>query len=82
MNQSNGLETTCWAATVAPQQFLREVPDTHQAGVLIIGAGVTGSSTAVHLAEAGIDVAVLNEHEPGWGASGRNNGQVRGRTKA
>ena len=42
----------------------------------IIGAGFTGLSTALHLREAGIDVAVIEAAEPGWGASGRNNGQV------
>ena len=43
---------------------------------MVIGAGFTGLSTALHLREAGIDVAVLEAAEPGWGASGRNNGQV------
>jgi len=33
-------------------------------------------STALHLREAGVDVAVVEAMEPGWGASGRNNGQV------
>ncbi|MFO1163119.1 MAG: FAD-binding oxidoreductase [Reyranellaceae bacterium] len=44
--------------------------------VAIIGGGFTGLSTALHLAEKGADVAVLEAHEPGWGASGRNGGQV------
>ena len=43
---------------------------------LVIGAGFTGLSAALHLAEAGQSVAVLDTHEPGWGASGRNGGQV------
>ena len=33
-------------------------------------------STALHLREAGVDVAIVEAAEPGWGASGRNNGQV------
>jgi glycine/D-amino acid oxidase-like deaminating enzyme len=33
-------------------------------------------STALHLREAGVDVAIIEAMEPGWGASGRNNGQV------
>jgi glycine/D-amino acid oxidase-like deaminating enzyme len=41
-----------------------------------VGAGFTGLSTALHLAQAKIDVAVLEASEPGWGASGRNGGQV------
>lgn len=44
--------------------------------VAVIGAGYTGLSTALHLAEQGVDVVVLEAHEPGWGASGRNGGQV------
>jgi glycine/D-amino acid oxidase-like deaminating enzyme len=44
--------------------------------VAIVGGGFTGLSAALHLAEKGADVAVLEAHEPGWGASGRNGGQV------
>jgi glycine/D-amino acid oxidase-like deaminating enzyme len=44
--------------------------------VAVIGAGFTGLSTALHLAESGIDVAVLEAKEIGWGASGRAFGQV------
>jgi glycine/D-amino acid oxidase-like deaminating enzyme len=43
---------------------------------VVVGGGYTGLSTAVHLAEQGIDVALLEAHEPGWGAAGRNGGQV------
>ncbi|MEA2960389.1 MAG: hypothetical protein QOI46_487, partial [Alphaproteobacteria bacterium] len=39
-------------------------------------AGFTGLSSALHLREAGVDVAIVEAVEPGWGASGRNNGQV------
>jgi glycine/D-amino acid oxidase-like deaminating enzyme len=45
-------------------------------GVAIIGAGFTGLSTALHLAERGIAPLVLEAKEIGWGASGRNFGQV------
>ncbi|TGQ79874.1 FAD-binding oxidoreductase [Mesorhizobium sp. M8A.F.Ca.ET.207.01.1.1] len=48
----------------------------HRARVAIVGGGFTGLSTALHLAEAGDDVCVLEAHQPGWGASGRNGGQV------
>jgi glycine/D-amino acid oxidase-like deaminating enzyme len=44
--------------------------------VLVIGSGYTGLSTALHLAELGAGVTVLEANEPGWGASGRNGGQV------
>lgn len=44
------------------------------ADVAVIGAGYTGLSAALHLAQAGASVAVLDMHEPGWGASGRSGG--------
>src|SRR5580698_3908297 len=44
--------------------------------VAIVGGRFTGLSTALHLAENGVDVAVLEANQPGWGASGRNGGQV------
>ncbi len=50
--------------------------------VAIVGGGYTGLSAALHLAEQGVDVAVLEQHEPGWGASGRNGGQVNPGLKA
>lgn len=44
--------------------------------VCVIGGGYTGLSTALHLAEKGVDVVLLEAHRLGWGASGRNGGQV------
>lgn len=44
--------------------------------VAIVGAGLAGSALALHLAEAGVRVAVLEARQPGWGASGRNAGHV------
>ncbi|MCF6233674.1 MAG: FAD-binding oxidoreductase [Rhodobacteraceae bacterium] len=45
-----------------------------KADVGVIGGGFTGISAALHLAEAGANVAVLEAQTPGWGASGRNGG--------
>ena len=42
--------------------------------VAVIGAGYTGLSAALHLAQAGAQVTVLDAERPGWGASGRNGG--------
>lgn len=46
--------------------------------VCVVGAGFTGLSAALHLAERGYDVVLLDAHRAGWGASGRNGGQVSG----
>lgn len=47
-----------------------------RADVVVIGAGYTGLSTALHLAERGYTVTVLEAERAGWGASGRNGGHV------
>ncbi len=44
--------------------------------VCIVGAGFTGLSAARHLAAKGLDVIVVDAHRVGFGASGRNGGQV------
>lgn len=44
--------------------------------VCVVGAGFTGLSAALHLAEQGLSVVVLEAAKIGWGASGRNGGQL------
>ncbi|EPJ44810.1 MAG: gamma-glutamylputrescine oxidoreductase [Osedax symbiont Rs1] len=46
------------------------------ADVCIIGAGFTGLSAALQLAKSGLKVILLDAHRVGWGASGRNGGQL------
>lgn len=48
------------------------------ADICVIGAGFTGISTALHLAERGYNVHVVEANRVGWGASGRNGGQLIG----
>jgi len=48
------------------------------ADVCVVGAGFTGVSTALHLAERGYRVCLLEANRVGWGASGRNGGQLIG----
>ncbi len=47
-----------------------------RADVAIVGAGYTGLSTALHAAERGLEVVVVDAHRVGFGASGRNGGQA------
>ncbi len=47
-----------------------------EADVCVVGGGFTGLSTALNLAEKGYQVAVLEAERVGWGASGRNGGQI------
>ncbi|TNE67838.1 MAG: FAD-binding oxidoreductase [Rhodobacteraceae bacterium] len=65
-----------WAATAPEVPEFPPLSDSLQTDVLVIGGGFQGLSTALHLAEAGVDVALLEAQEPGFGASGRNGGQV------
>ena len=77
MNTSNvRWPNSLWAAMTPSGPELPELTGTQQADVIVIGGGFTGLSTALHLREAGVDVAIVEAAEPGWGASGRNNGQV------
>ena len=64
------------AATAAPAPDTPAMAGDQRADVAVVGGGFTGLSTALHLAQGGADVAVLEAAEPGWGASGRNGGQV------
>ena len=65
-----------WETTASPAPVCHPLDESKQADVVIIGGGFTGLSAAIHLAEAGKSVLVLEAGEPGWGASGRNGGQV------
>ncbi|MDY4300867.1 NAD(P)/FAD-dependent oxidoreductase [Pseudomonas salmasensis] len=65
-----------WSATAPSVVSTPALSESVKVDVAIVGAGYTGLSTALHLAERGVRVCVLEAHEPGWGASGRNGGQV------
>lgn len=65
-----------WAAVTANGIPLPALAGDAVTDTVVIGAGFTGLSTALHLRERGLDVMVLEAAEPGYGASGRNNGQV------
>jgi glycine/D-amino acid oxidase-like deaminating enzyme len=67
-----------YAATVNHVTDFAPLLGDQTADVCIIGAGFTGISTALHLAERGYDVHVVEANKVGWGASGRNGGQMIG----
>lgn len=70
------LPPSLYAATARPGPATPALDGDATVSVAVIGGGFTGLSTALHLAESGTDVMLLEAHEPGWGASGRNGGQV------
>ena len=53
-----------------------------RASIVVVGGGITGLSTAISLAEQGADCVVLEANQPGWGASGRNGGNINPGLKA
>ena len=65
-----------WAATGAPMAPLPQLSGQGRAEIVVIGAGYTGLSAALHAAAAGRDVAVLEAGRIGEGGSGLNGGQV------
>ncbi|MFC0452397.1 NAD(P)/FAD-dependent oxidoreductase [Rhodococcus jostii] len=65
-----------WLDTAEPGADYRRSDVPAHADVAVIGAGLTGLSTALHLARAGASVVLLEEHTIGWGASGRNGGMA------
>ena len=65
-----------YRATAVGQITRPTLHEARSAGVCIIGAGYTGLSCALHLAKAGIKTIVLEAEHAGFGASGRNGGQV------
>ncbi|MGI3184742.1 NAD(P)/FAD-dependent oxidoreductase [Nioella aestuarii] len=75
-NERPVIADSLWSAKANPAPdcppLVREV----EADVAIVGGGFTGLSAALHAAEAGLRAVVLEAESPGWGASGRNGGQV------
>ena len=65
-----------YAATATPLAPFPMLKGQHKADVCIVGGGYTGLSAALHLAQRGYDVVLLEAHRAGFGASGRNGGQV------
>ncbi len=76
-NDKPGHYPASWyAATANPSPDRPALRGETRADVCVVGAGYTGLSAALHLAEAGMSVVVLEAHRAGFGASGRNGGQL------
>lgn len=65
-----------YAATANWQTDFETLDGAQSCDVCVVGGGYTGLSAALHLAERGLDVRLLEANRIGWGASGRNGGQV------
>ena len=76
-NDRRGEYPPSWyAATARPLERFAPLRGEVRADVCVVGAGYTGLSAALHLAEAGLKVVLLEAHRVGFGASGRNGGQL------
>lgn len=69
-------KTSYYSATVNEITDYPELAEAISVDVCVVGAGFTGVATALTLAERGYSVALLEANRVGWGASGRNGGQL------
>jgi len=65
-----------YAASAHPAPARPALAGTVDCDVCVVGAGIAGCSTALHLAERGYRVVLLEENRIGWGASGRSGAQA------
>jgi gamma-glutamylputrescine oxidase len=65
-----------YAASANPSPDRPPLQGSVEADICIVGAGYTGLSSGIALAEAGFKVVVVEQARVGWGASGRNGGQI------
>ena len=76
-NDRRGEYPPSWyAATATPLPPFAPLKGETRADICVVGGGYTGLSAALHLAEAGFDVVLAEAQRVGFGASGRNGGQL------
>lgn len=73
---SESFQSSLWHVTAPDGPELSPLRGEVETDVAVVGGGYLGFSTALHLAEEGVKVALLEADEPGFGASGRNTGFV------
>lgn len=76
MIDPKALPPSLWAQTVEEPPEAPAFAGDADCDLAVVGAGFTGLSAALHAARDGARVVVLEASEPGWGASGRNGGEV------
>lgn len=74
--RTSDIRSCLWTDTAIAPPHTPRLEAERRADAVVVGGGYTGLSAALHLAEAGADAVLLEAVEPGFGASGRNNGQV------
>jgi len=76
IHQKQEHTSSYYAATANDVTDYPVLQGSHSADVCVVGAGFTGVATALTLAERGYSVALIEANRVGWGASGRNGGQL------
>ncbi len=75
-NDGLGMAGSLYAATANPAPARPALTGACDADLVVVGGGCTGLSAALHAAQRGLSVVVLEGGRVGWGASGRNGGQI------
>lgn len=70
------LPNSLWNATAEPFTAVDCLKGNIETDLVIVGAGFTGLSTALHSIDSIKDIVIIDQMQPGWGCSGRNGGQI------
>jgi len=77
MNDNNlAWPNSLWNATAEPFAAVDCLKGDIETDLVIVGAGYTGLSTALHSIDSIEDIVIIDQMQPGWGCSGRNGGQI------
>ena len=78
MSEPQGHARSYYAATVNDRTSYPRLEGDLEADICVVGGGFSGLSTAIFMADRGAKVVLLEANRIGWGASGRNGGQING----